>query len=150
MDVVGKEYQRIDSPLLKLLIQSYKANKGDVNVPSLDDDMITRVSDEPIMQLAITALNFFVWGFQQIVFLLLGTTFTVQVVQAYERYYASIPMRLYKVKATFNDETYDIIDLFKKQGNFKVICFAMAKELRLKQEFEWNGICNAINKGIME
>lgn len=150
MGVYGAEYDKIDSPFLKLLIQSYKANKGSVNVPVLDASMSARVSQDEVMSFWMNGLNISVWGVQQCMFLLLGTTFIIQVMQSYERYYVSMPMRLYKVKAQFNDETFDIIDIFFKNSNFKVICFAMAKELRLKQEFEWNGISNAINKGIME
>jgi len=150
MGVTGKEYDNIQSPFVKMMIQSYKANKGDVNVPVLDSKMLTRVENDIVMSVLMKGLNIIIWSGQQCIFLLLGTTFTIQVVQSYEKYYASMPMRLYKIKAQFNDETYDIMDIFFKQNNFKVICFAMAKELRLKQEFEWNGISNSINKGIME
>ena len=59
-----------------------------------------------------------------------GVFFLGMVNSAYEKHQPSLRMRLYKTKAQFNNESYDIIDMFKKQRNFKVICFATDKKMR--------------------
>ena len=57
---------------------------------------------------------------------------------------------MYKVKAQFNNETFDIMDIFLKQRTFKVICFAMDKRLKMESYEQWNGMSNAIDIQIMK
>lgn len=143
------EYKFFDSQFMKLMLQTYKANKGEVNVPALDDAMAARVQDLPLAQLVIFSMNIIVWTFQQLVFIFLGATFGAKIIQAYEKHAASMPMRLYKVKAQFNSESFDIIDMFTKQRNFKVVCFAFDKRLKFDTFNQWNGFANAVDQQLM-
>lgn len=77
-----------------------------------------------------------------------GYYFFCQVFEAFEKYYPSMIMRMYKTRAQFNRESYDIMDMFLKQRNFKVICFAMDKRFRKEIESEWQGISHSIKQRI--
>lgn len=150
MSTNDPQFDTIQSPMLRYFIQTYKSNRGDVNVPALDDEMNKRVNESLFYNFMLSGLNLTVWVSQQCIFLLFGAMFTIQVLQAYERHYASMEKRMYRTKAQLNSESFDILDIFFKQNNFKVVCFAMDKQLRLKKEFQWRGVSNYINKGIME
>lgn len=58
-------------------------------------------------------------------------------------------MRMYKTKAQFNSESFDIINLFSTQKNFKVICFAFEKKIKFVTFKQWNGFNNAISQQMM-
>jgi len=73
-----------------------------------------------------------------------------QVYQAYEKYMPNMRMYGYKAKARFNEENFQILDLFVKQRNFKIICFAMDKTLRGQNAGEYEGIVKTISKNIDE
>lgn len=55
---------------------------------------------------------------------------------------------MYKSKAKFNNESFDILDMFIKQRNFKVICFALDKNERSRFAMEWQGITHMIMQRI--
>ena len=61
------------------------------------------------------------------------------VTQSYEKNYPRMVTLMYKTKAQFNDECYDIMDIFYQQTNFKVLLFSIDKNLRQKQDAEWQG-----------
>lgn len=89
--------------------------------------------------------NMVIWGFQQALFIFLAAAFVSGVLQSFEKWRPLINTYLYKAKAKFNNECYDIVDMFLPQRNFKVICFALSKE-REKQEY--SGFINKIQKSI--
>jgi len=57
-----------------------------------------------------------------------------QVYHAYEKHMPKMRMYAYQAKARFNEENFQILDLFMKQRQFKIISFAMDKTI--KQEYE--------------
>ena len=63
--------------------------------------------------------------------------FIAMVTQSYEKNYPRMVTLMYKTKAQFNDECYDIMDIFYQQTNFKVLLFSIDKNLRQKQDAEW-------------
>jgi hypothetical protein len=75
----------------------------------------------------------------------LGASFGAKIIQAYEKHSSEMPMRLYSVKAKLNSESFDIINMFSKQRNFKVICFAFDKKLKFESFSQWNGFANAVD-----
>jgi hypothetical protein len=143
------ELRFFDSVFWKLMLQSYKSNKGEVIVPSLDKSMAARVENVAFYHFMIFSLNIVVWTFQQLIFIFISATFGAKIIQAYEKHYSEMPMRMYKVKAQFNSESFDIINMFSSQKNFKVICFAFDKKLKFDTFTAWNGITNAIEQQIM-
>lgn len=50
--------------------------------------------------------------------------------------------------AKFNSECYDIVDMFVPQRNFKVICFAIAKDYD-KDTFGYPGFVRSIQRNIL-
>ena len=58
-------------------------------------------------------------------------------------------MLFYKTKAQFNDECFDIMDMFQKQRNFKVIFFAIDKHFRTHRDVcKWQGGSHAVKQHI--
>ena len=138
-DVDG-EYKNVDNRFLKLITQVYKSNKGEVNVPSLDADFIKEYGTYGFYPEIMFFLSCFVWIAQQCIFVFLGSQFFSAVYQSYEKWNPKMPMYMYKTKAQFNNECYDILDMFQKQDNFKVIAFAINKNLdRVSGMFRFMG-----------
>jgi len=48
-------------------------------------------------------------------------------------------------KARFNEETYQVIALFKKQSTFKAILLSIDKTLKKEKEDEWQGISASLS-----
>lgn len=80
-------------------------------------------------------LNLSVWLAQELTFIFLSALFFASVQSYCEKYFPKIDTYLYKSKAQFNNECYDIVDMFLPQRNFKAICFAIAKDSESKREF---------------
>lgn len=120
------EYKGLNSQFLKLIIQSYKSIKGEVSIPHLDEQMSARTKDTLLYRDIMMSLNFVVWVMQEATFVFLSAFFFAQVYQYCEKYLPQIETYWYKTKAQFNNECYDIVDMFKPQRNFKAICFAIA------------------------
>jgi len=72
---VESEYLGIQSMFLKLMIQVYKSNSGDVNVPVLDADMLSRINESVLYGNIIFLFNIIIWVAQQCIFIFLGATF---------------------------------------------------------------------------
>lgn len=85
---------------------------------------------------------------QEGVFIYLGVLFFSQIIQAYEKFTPVLPTYMYKTMAKFNNECYDIVDMFVPQRNFKVICFAMDKEKDVS--FGYPGFTKSIMNKIEE
>ena len=83
----NNEFKFFDSRFMKLMLQMYKSNKGEVNVPTLDANMRARVEHQPINHILMFSLNIIVWTFQQLIFIFLGATFGAKIIQAYEKHY---------------------------------------------------------------
>jgi len=71
------------------------------------------------------SLNLIVSLLQEGLFIFLGAVFFSQILQFYEKYTPMLPTYMYKTMAKFNNECYDIVDMFVPQRNFKTICFAI-------------------------
>lgn len=125
-DVDG-EYASIDSTFLKLIIQTYKSTRGDFATPTLDTSMTTRTEDNFLYRDILLAMNLMVSLLQEATFVVLGAVFFAQIIQFYEKYTPQLPTYMYKTMAKFNNECYDIVDMFVPQRNFKVVCFAIKK-----------------------
>ena len=139
-----------ENQFIKLMIQTYKTNKGNVNVPALDNDFITANGEDSFYSNIMYFMNLFVWVAQQGIFVMLGVLYFNTVFQSYEKYYPSMQTRMYKIKAKFNSECYDIVDMFVEQRNFKVISFAIAKNLKFQSTDKWEGIHKNIHMSITE
>jgi len=143
-------YSDIQSSFMKLMIQTYVSSSGDINIPALDTDMDERLTASPFYSTVLFGLNMLVWIAQQLIFGFSGVYFMGQVLQAYEKNYPQLRLLMYKNKAKFNNESFDILDMFIKQRNFKVICFAVDKELKFKYEAEWQGTAHRVIRSIRE
>lgn len=51
----------------------------------------------------------------------------------------------YMTKARFNEETYQVIALIKKQPNFKAILLSIDKTLKKEKEDEWQGVSASLS-----
>lgn len=128
--------KQIPSPMLKLMFQTYQATQGRKVAPVLNQDMNDRLADSPGVEMFMLLLVTIVWLACNSFFAFFGTTFMAQVYQAYEKYMPKMRMYGYRAKARFNEENFQILDLFSKQRHYKIICFAMDKNLRHEDEFE--------------
>lgn len=149
VDDDNDQFKFIGSRFFKLLLQMYESNKGEVNVPKLDAAMSHRVENQPGIHFVIFSLNISVWTFQQLIFVFFAATFGAKIIQAYEKHYKEMPKRMYKVKAQFNAESFDIINTFTTTKNFKVICFAFDKRIKFESFKVWNGFENAVQQQLM-
>lgn len=68
-------YKNIDSQFLKLMIQTYKSNMGEVNVPVLDEEFVKNYGGDTFYANLIFMFNLFFWILQQALFIFLGTKF---------------------------------------------------------------------------
>jgi hypothetical protein len=71
------EFNDFSSNFLKFMIQSYKSNMGDINVPILDVGMQNRVKETVFAGFMIFGMNISVWAFQQSFFIFIGVMFTI-------------------------------------------------------------------------
>jgi len=65
------------------------------------------------------------------------TFYSAQVFQSFERIYANMHTYQYMTKARFNEETYQVIALFRNQSAFKAILLSIDKTLKKEKEDEW-------------
>jgi hypothetical protein len=61
----------------------------------LDASMKSRVENVPFAHFMIWSMNISVWTFQQLIFIFFGATFGAKIIQAYEKHYSEMPMRMY-------------------------------------------------------
>jgi hypothetical protein len=106
--------------------------------------MSERVAQSDFFHWIIFSMNTLIWIMQQLLFGFAGVYFLGQVLQAYEKNYPKLRMMMYKSKAQFNNESFDIMDMFIKQRNFKVICFALDKKLKHQYDEEWQGLTHSM------
>lgn len=137
------KYDHIKYDFLKLVIQTFKQTRGAFKAPTLDASMDDSSS---FFQFILISLNLAMMFIQEGVFIYLGVLFFSQVLQFYEKYTPILPTYMYKTKAKFNNECYDIVDMFVPQRNFKVICFAMEKDA--KENFGYQGFTKSIQNRV--
>lgn len=107
---------------VKLLFQSYKQAVGQKIIPDVDEEFAGSNSSsfsESFMLVLITLA----WLAQNCFFAYFGVIFLAQIFQAYEKHYPRVEVLSYRAKARFNEENFQILDLFIKQRAFKVINF---------------------------
>lgn len=121
------EYNGIRSHFLKLIIQTYKSTRGDFDVPTLDPEFGQHNETNKLYSNIMITLNMVVVFVQEAIFIILGAVFYSQVLQKYEQYTPLLPTYMYKTMAKFNNECFDIVDMFVPQRNFKVVCFALSR-----------------------
>lgn len=56
------------------------------------------------------------------------------------------PMYHYKIKARYNEENFQILDMFQKARNFKVLFFSFDKEYKSIENTQWLGVSDSIMK----
>ena len=144
------ELSQIKSPMLKMMFQTYQATQGKKVAPVLSPQLEDRLADDAAVSMFMLLLITMVWLASNSFFAFFGTTFMAQVYQAYEKYMPKMRMFGYKAKARFNEENFQILNLFRKQRNFKIICFAMDKTLRGQNASEYEGIVKTMEKNIEE
>lgn len=110
--------------------------------------MTDRTENNFIYRDIMKGLNLGVWVTQEGLFIFLGALFFAQVWQYAEKHFPRIETYMYKSKAKFNNECYDIVDMFTPQRNFKALCFAMAKSTEKSRM--WKGPTNAIIEAIQD
>ncbi len=133
----------ISSDYGKLLVQTYQNSYGGDKSPmKLEDDFLAGIGtmEETIVYCLVT----FFWLCQQAFFGIMGTFFVAQIFQAYEKHYSKMPMYQYKIKASFNVECNQIMDLFMKSSHIKVIFFSIDRKRKRAEDERWLGISNAI------
>lgn len=108
------EMAQIKSPMMKLMFQTYQATQGRKVAPVLNDQMNDRLADSPGVEMFMLLLVTIIWLACNSFFAFFGTTFMAQVYQAYEKYMPKMKMYGYKAKARFNEENFQILDLFNK------------------------------------
>ena len=140
----GNEYEQIQSEFIQRSIQVYKNAAGEITAPNLDDIMSARLEGNAFTYTLIFGFVVFMWICQQLFFGVAGTFFIAQVIESYEKHYAKFPMYHYKTKAKYNEECFQIMDLFTRQRNYKVIFFSIDKELKKEEDTMWLGITSAV------
>ena len=140
------EYAQIHSEFIKRSIQVYKNAAGEITAPILDDNMSARLAESNLTYALIFGFVIFMWICQQLFFGVAGTFFTALVIESYEKHYRMYPMYHYAAKAKYNEECFQIMDIFMRQRNYKVIFFSIDKELKREEETMWLGIVNAVTK----
>lgn len=108
------EMAQIKSPMLKLIFQTYQSTQGRKVAPVLNSDMNDRLADSPGMEMFMLILVTIIWLACNSFFAFFGTTFMAQVYQAYEKFMPKMKMYGYRAKARFNEENFQILDLFNK------------------------------------
>jgi len=140
----GNEYEQIRSEFIQRSIQVYKNAAGEITAPNLDDTMSARLEGSSFTYVLIFGFVVFMWICQQLFFGVAGTYFVAQVIESYEKHISKFPMYHYKTKAKYNEECFQIMNIFKSQKPYKVIFFTIDKELKKEEDTMWLGITNAI------
>ena len=134
----------IDNGYLKLLVATYQNSYGgEKQVMKIEDDYYATLSNQLESAIIWTLVTAF-WLCQQAFFGVMGTIFVSLVFQSYEKHYSKLPMYSYKVKARFNVECNQIMDLFMKSSAYKVIFFSIDRKRKRAEDERWLGITNAI------
>lgn len=120
--------------------------QGEITAPYLFSDMYDRFYDQHFMLFMIFLFITAMFIVQQLLFGLAGTFFIALVSQSYERQLSEFPNYQYKIKARFNEENFQILDMFQTQKSFKVLFFSFDKDLKSDDESKWLGATHAIKK----
>ena len=76
--------------------------------------------------------------------------FLSQVYQAYEKHYARMRMYSYQCKAKFNQECFQIMEVFKRTRRYKILCLGMDKKIKNRFDAEYQGVVEAIKKDMKQ
>lgn len=142
----GDEYAQIRSEFIQRSIQVYKNAAGEITAPNLNDQMMARLEGGTFTYVLIFGFVVFMWVCQQLFFGVAGTFFVAQVIESYEKHYMKFPMYHYKTKAKYNEECFQIMNIFQSQKPYKVIFFTIDKELKKEEDTMWLGITSAIQR----
>merc|ERR1711918_20063 len=112
-DPSGK-YDELNSPFMRIMFQIYSSAAGDKNIPVLDETMSARSEGYPAYQQFLMYFIYLVYFLQQCMFTFAFFYYICMVWQSYEKNYPRLVTLVYKQKAQFNDECYDIMDIFYK------------------------------------
>mmetsp|Transcript_38034 Transcript_38034/g.58058 ORF Transcript_38034/g.58058 Transcript_38034/m.58058 type:complete len:360 (-) Transcript_38034:168-1247(-) len=135
----------ISSDYGKLLVQTYQNSFGGEKQPlKMEDDYLASISGNSLEVTIIWSMVTFFWLCQQAFYGVMCTFFVAQIFQAYEKHYSKMPMYQYKIKASFNVECNQIMDLFMKSSHVKVIFFSIDRKRKRAEDERWLGISNAI------
>jgi hypothetical protein len=85
---------------------------GDITAPILEQEMWNRLKDTNLFLFLFFAFVIFMWASQAMLFGVSGTFFISMVWQSYEKQYRLFPMYHYKIKARYNEENFQILDMF--------------------------------------
>ena len=131
---------------VKILFQTYKQAVGQKVIPDVDEDYSSKVGNSDFSEVFMLTLITLAWLAQNSFFAYFGVIFLAQIFQAYEKHYPRVEILSYRAKARFNEENFQILDLFVKQREFKVINFQIAKSLRNEGNMEYEGIVRTTKK----
>lgn len=138
------EYKSVHSQFVKQLLQIYKASQGQKNTPTLSDDFNNKVKDNELEYWLSFGFLALVWLVSQGIFSFIGTMFLSQVYQAYEKHYARMRMYNYQCKAKFNQECFQIMEVFQRTRRYKILCFGMDKKIANRFDGEYQGVVEAV------
>ena len=100
--------------MFKMMFQTYQETQGTKVAPILSPGLSDRLADDAAVEMFMLLLITGVWLLSNSFFTFFGTTFIAQVYQAYEKYMPKMRMYGYRAKARFNEENFQILDLFVK------------------------------------
>lgn len=106
------ELSQINSPMLKMMFQTYQATQGKKVAPVLSESLSNRLENNASVEMFMLLLVTLVWLASNSFFAFFGTTFMAQVYQGYEKYMPLMRMYGYKAKARLNEENFQILDRF--------------------------------------
>lgn len=75
--------------------------------------MMARLEGGTFTYVLIFGFVVFMWICQQLFFGVAGTFFIAQVIESYEKHYSKFPMYHYKTKAKYNEECFQIMNIFQ-------------------------------------
>lgn len=131
---------------VKMLFQTYKQAVGQKIIPDVDEAYSNQGDTQSFSEEFMLMLITIAWLAQNSFFAYFGVIFLAQVFQAYEKHYPRVEVLSYRAKARFNEENFQILDLFVKQREFKVINFQIAKSLRNEGNMEYEGVIRTTQK----
>ena len=67
------------------------------------------------------------------------TSFISSTSLAYERHLKQLNLYKYQIKARLNLENFQVINMFKKQTNFKILFISIDKQVRINESKQWQG-----------
>jgi hypothetical protein len=108
--------------------------------------MSARLEGSTFTYILIFGFVVFMWICQQLFFGVSGTFFIAMIIQSYEKHLSKFPMYHYRTKAKYNEECFQIMNIFKSQRPYKVIFFSIDKDVKKEEDTMWLGVTHDIQR----